>query len=172
MYSNSPSPTHNHEDIQSLDRKEPELVIHQSPDRFPTFVTDVLSEKEELVEIEESGPHSGDLTSPDDRAGVSSASTPSDHVVLFHKLVGQMSRTLEIPLISIKESSYSVFDSLGAASKQRVTLPLLEGLSQPAKTIWNAPHQLSLCQKKLINCTSVLRKVLLYFILTFLLIGW
>ncbi|CAM2115915.1 unnamed protein product [Caretta caretta] len=108
MYSNTPSPTRYYEDIQTLDPKEPDLVVHQSPDRSPTFVKDVLSEEEELVEIQESDPHFECLTSPDDSAGVTLASSHSDHVVIFYKLVGRITRTLEIPLISTKEYSHSV----------------------------------------------------------------
>ncbi|EMP39623.1 hypothetical protein UY3_03219 [Chelonia mydas] len=87
MYSNIPSPTCYYEDIQTLDPKKPDLVVHQSPDRSPTFVKDVLSEEEELVEIQESDPHFEGLTSPDDSAGVTLASSHSDHVVIFYKLV-------------------------------------------------------------------------------------
>lgn len=47
-----------HEGTQALGPKELDSVVHHSPARSSTFVRDVLSEKKELVEIQESDPDS------------------------------------------------------------------------------------------------------------------
>lgn len=61
--------------------------------------------------------------------GFTPALWPSENVVLSHELMDLMVKTLVIPSVSVVESSHPVFDILRAAPRQRVRLPLVEGLS-------------------------------------------
>lgn len=75
-------------------------------------------------------PDSGGMLSLDENMGDTSTLSPSDDIVAFHELVNHMTETLDSPSVFIEESSHPGFDILGAATREMVTLYLLEGLFQ------------------------------------------
>lgn len=73
--------------------------------------------------------------SPDEHVGVASASSPSELILQFYDLMDQMVSTLSPLLVSVEETSHTVFNILGATSRNRPSLSVLVGPSQPAKTV-------------------------------------
>lgn len=70
---------------------------------------------------------------PDEHEDVASASSPSEDALQFR---GLMVAALNLPLLTLEETSHPVFDFLGATSRNRSLLPTLDGLLQPAKAVW------------------------------------
>lgn len=70
---------------------------------------------------------------------VSSASSPSGDAVQFHDLMDHMASILHLPSGFVEEVSHPVLNVLGAPFRNRMSLPILNGLLQPVKTIWAVP---------------------------------
>lgn len=73
------------------------------------------------------------------------ASSPFKNAVHFHDVVDHMVSTLSLP---VEETSQPVSDILSAIAKQRISLTILDGLLQLAKSVWSNPVSCQLISKK------------------------
>lgn len=120
------------------------------------LMQDVLYDEEEKFEI---APQTNILhqdpmgKSSPDKNRVASGSSPLEDAIQF-QLVRRMFSTLKLPSVLLEETSHLIVDILGNTSAYQASLPFLEGLWQPVKSIWSVP---SSCQPMAENAVMLYR---------------
>lgn len=126
-------------------------MAKQSSDQVPpdpsvayTVVSDMLFEEKDeetapLFDQEQMDTDFHPHLLPDEHVGVTSASSHSEDALQWNELVDCMVVTLHLPLVAVEEISHAVFYILVATSMNRMLLPILNGLLQPAKTVLSIP---------------------------------